>query len=282
MRIRATVAAVTGALALASLAVPAAQASDKPAASALSTFAAKAGADEVVGDTKITKVVVNGGKDIVLGTTATKTVSLSVTATDPSGIEDVFAILWHGTDLESPDGVDGGVVPNEDTATCTVSATDPAVSTCKLTFTFDPAMDLYKNELAGTWKVAVGALAKDEDGVVKDAAATTKVKRNARLVTFNASPEPVKKGKPITVTGKLERANWATGKYAGYTSQSVQLQFRKKGTSTYKTVKTVKSSSTGALKTTVTASTDGYWRYNFVGTSTTGTAVSTSDFVDVK
>ncbi|MFE2539240.1 DUF5707 domain-containing protein [Actinacidiphila glaucinigra] len=281
MRIRATVAAVSGALALASLAVPAAQASGKPGTADLRTFAAKAAADEVVGDTRITKVVVNGGNEIVLGTTATKTVTLAVTATDPSGIEDVFAVLWHGTDLESPEGVDGGVVQNEDRAKCTVSSTAPAVSTCKLTFTFDPAADLYKNELAGTWKVAVGALAKDEDGVVKEAVTTTKVKRNAKL-TVNASPEPVKKGKTITVTGKLTRANWATSKYAGYTSQSVQLQFRKKGTSTYKTVKTVKSSSTGALKTTVKASTDGYWRYNFVGTPTTGKVVTAADFVDVK
>ncbi|WP_406265927.1 calcium-binding protein [Actinacidiphila glaucinigra] len=281
MRIRAIVAAVSGALALASLAVPAAQASDKPGASDLRTFAAKAAADEVVGDTRITKVVVNGGNEIVLGTTATKTVTVAVTATDPSGIDDVFAVLWHGTDLEAPGTVDGGVVQNEDRAKCSVSSTSPAVSTCKLTFTFDPVVDLWKNELAGTWKVAVGALAKDEDGVLENAVTTTKVKRNAR-VTVNASPEPVKKGKTITVTGKLTRANWATSKYAGYTSQSVQLQFRKKGTSTYKTVKTVKSSSTGALKTTVKASTDGYWRYNFVGTSTTGKAVSTADFVDVK
>ncbi|WP_327180293.1 hypothetical protein OG599_14350 [Streptomyces sp. NBC_01335] len=40
--------------------------------------------------------------------------------------------------------------------------------------------------------------------------------------------------------------------------------------------------STGALKTTVTASADGYWRWTFGGTPTTGTATATGDYVDVR
>lgn len=99
---------------------------------------------------------------------------------------------------------------------------------------------------------------------------------------MNASPEPVAKGKTITVSGKLTRASWDDRKYHGYTKQPVKLQFRKAGTSTYSTVKTVYTNSYGNLKTTVTASTDGYWRYYFPGTSTTALAKSTSDFVDVK
>ncbi|MFE4952783.1 calcium-binding protein, partial [Streptomyces sp. NPDC056653] len=47
-------------------------------------------------------------------------------------------------------------------------------------------------------------------------------------------------------------------------------------------VKTIKSSSTGALKTTVTASVDGYWRYSFAGTSPTPAVTTTSDYVDVQ
>ncbi|WP_323180883.1 hypothetical protein [Streptomyces sp. NBC_01142] len=101
-------------------------------------------------------------------------------------------------------------------------------------------------------------------------------------VSVNASPEPVTKGKTITVTGSLTRADWVKHTYTGYAGQSVKLQFRKAGSSAYATVKTVNSSSTGALKTTVTASVDGYWRYTFGGTSTTGTATATGDFVDVR
>ncbi|MFE0627132.1 DUF5707 domain-containing protein [Streptomyces sp. NPDC058864] len=278
MRIRATVAAVSGALALASLAVPAAQAADGPdTTTSLRTFAAKA-AGEVVGDTKITKVVVNGGKDIVLGTGAKKTVSVAVTATDPSGIDGGAVFLWHGSAFTGS-GIDGGLFPASDYAACTV--VNATTSTCKVSITIDPKADLYKNALAGTWKVYAVVGGKDGDYVEKEAAGTTKIKRNTEL-TVNAAPEPVKKGKTITVTGKLTRANWETHKYAGYTGQSVQLQFRKKGTTAYKTVKTVKSSSTGALKTTVKASVDGYWRYNFVTTSVSGAVASTADFVDVK
>ncbi len=90
------------------------------------------------------------------------------------------------------------------------------------------------------------------------------------------------KGKTLTVTGKLSRANWEDHRYHGYTSQPVKLQFRKAGTSTYTTAKTVHSDSAGNLKTTTTALYDGYWRFSFAGTSTTPAVSATGDYVDVK
>ncbi|GAA2950943.1 DUF5707 domain-containing protein [Streptomyces enissocaesilis] len=276
MRIRATVAAVSGALALSAFAAPAAQAEDAPKPDSLSAFAGQAPADEIVGDTKITNVVVNGGKAIVLGTTAAKTYTVSVTATDPSGIEDAYVDLWHGASAEE---ADNWLLPNEEAATCTASSA--TTSTCKLTITVDPQIDLYENSFAGTWKVTAAALGKDGDMIWKDAYKTHQVQRYAKL-TVNASPEPVVKGKTITVTGKLSRANWETSAYAGYTKQPVKLQFRKAGTSTYTTVKTVTSSSTGDLKTTVTAASDGYWRYSFAGTSTTPAISAGGDYLDVR
>jgi hypothetical protein len=62
----------------------------------------------------------------------------------------------------------------------------------------------------------------------------------------------------------------------------VKLQFKKKGSTTWSTLKTIKTSSTGALKTTVKASADGYFRYTFAGNSTTAAVTSASDFIDVK
>ncbi|NUT26154.1 MAG: calcium-binding protein, partial [Streptomyces sp.] len=38
----------------------------------------------------------------------------------------------------------------------------------------------------------------------------------------------------------------------------------------------------GDLKTTVTASVDGYFRYSFAGTSTTPAVNATGDFIDVQ
>jgi hypothetical protein len=259
MRIRATVAAVSGALALSALAVPAAH------------------ADDSVGDTKISNVVVNSGKSVVVGATAAKKVTVTFTVTDNSGVAWAQAILFHGPSVEKSDT--GAIADGKDgEATCTkVNATK---STCKSTFTLEPSYNLV-NASAGTWKVWALAAAKDDDFAQKDNAKSFQVQRASKL-TVNASPEPVKKGKTITVTGKLSRANWETGKYAGYTGQSVKLQFRKKSSSTYTTVKTIKTNSKGELRTTVKASADGYYRYSFAGTSTTPAVNAAGDFVDVK
>ncbi|MFD3474345.1 DUF5707 domain-containing protein [Streptomyces sp. NPDC058695] len=298
MRIRATVAASLGALALTAIAVPAAQAADhsgvRGAASQATTFAAQAtsqtakatafsaasASDDQLGDTAISNVVVNGGKDVVLGTTATKTITVTFTATDDSGIDTStgYAVLYHGTDM---DNSDAGAVPSQqvgDETNC--KTTGATTATCTMTVTIDPRANL-ANYAAGSWKTWAIAGGTDGDYSQKENARTFSVKRYSKLTT-NASPEPVTKGKTITVTGSLTRANWDTSKYMGYTKQPVKLQFKKKGAASYTTVKTVTSSSTGGLKTTVTAASDGYWRYSFAGTSTTPSVTSTSDFVDVR
>ncbi|MBW8820923.1 MAG: hypothetical protein JF598_22615, partial [Streptomyces sp.] len=107
------------------------------------------------------------------------------------------------------------------------------------------------------------------------------VKRAAKL-TADAAPEPVKKGGTITVSGKLTRANWETSRYSGYASQKATLQFRAKSSSSYTTVKTVTSGTGGALRTTTKATKDGYYRYVFAGTATTGSATAPGDFIDVR
>ncbi|MFE2426295.1 DUF5707 domain-containing protein [Streptomyces sp. NPDC059373] len=261
MRARATVAIVSGALALSAFAVPAAH------------------ADDSKGDTEITKVVVNGGKPVVVGTTVKKVFTVSVTATDNSGIGDFSVFVYHGASLDDVDGIAG---PAEDNGSCTASSATTATCTTKITL--DPresAGDIVANTAAGTWKVWAAVDAKDGDGIQKDNAGTFKLQRQSHL-TVNAAPEPVKKGRTITVTGALTRANWSPNKYAGYTSQPVKLQFRKKGSSTYTTVKTVTSGAKGALKTTVKASVDGFWRWSFAGTATTSALTTAGDFVDVQ
>ncbi|NEE58470.1 calcium-binding protein, partial [Streptomyces sp. SID8455] len=119
------------------------------------------------------------------------------------------------------------------------------------------------------------------DESVDETAAPVRLQRFSKL-TVNASPEPVRKGRTLTVTGKLTRADWETFTYRGYSKQPVRLQFRKKGATNYTTVRTVTSSSTGTLKTTVKAAADGYWRYSFAGTSTTPAVSAAGDYVDVK
>ncbi|MCX5311779.1 calcium-binding protein [Streptomyces sp. NBC_00154] len=242
-------------------------------ATAIGATAAQA-EDGGEGNITIDKVVVNGGKPVVVGTTKVVSAKVSVTASDDSGIAETTYISAFGPK------------PNfaqvwDDEITCVkASAT---TSTCTGTLTFDPqaSTGFVGNSAAATWNLGTLVSANDYDYIHRDAATTFKVQRYSRLTT-NAAPEPVKKGKTITVTGLLSRANWDTNKYMGYTQQKVTLQYRKKTSSTYTDVKTVTSSSTGSLKTTVTASADGYFRYKFAGTSTTPAVTSTSDFVDVQ
>ncbi|MEU8929903.1 calcium-binding protein [Streptomyces sp. NPDC048409] len=243
-----------------------------PCAVALSALTAPAAqAVSGNGDLKITKVSFNGGKSVVVGTTEKKTFILAITATDSSGINAAYSDIWS-------------------TATATgfgyhanlgCKAVNATTATCSMSYVMDPGYYGLENAQAGAWKAYLDISSKDHDAITQNWPNKFYVKRYAKL-TADASPEPVRKGATLAVTGKLSRANWDDNAYHGYAGQSVKLQFRKAGTSTYTTVKTVTSSSTGALRTTVAASADGYWRYAFAGTTTTASATAAGDYVDTK
>lgn len=227
-------------------------------------------------DIKIQNVTVNGGKDIVVGTT-TKTISVSITASAPSGIKNVSLVLFHGTHLNTSP-YNGVLNPTTNQADCRV--VNAATSTCKETVSGNPV--LLTNATAGTWKVYVVAYAKNGEYAYSDPFSSVRILRNSRL-TVKPSPKPVRKGKTVTVTGELTRASWWDDlEYHGYTGRPVKLQFRKRGTSTYTTVRTTYSDSHGNLKSTAKATVDGYWRYYFAGTSTTPAVKAAGDYVDVR
>ncbi|MFE8991891.1 hypothetical protein ACFYMI_29515 [Streptomyces collinus] len=284
MHIRATVAAVSGALALSALVVPAAQAADAPSGKqAFSSATADAGAatTESTLDVTFSNMKVNSGKNIVVGTTNVVSVPVTYTVTHAADLDtgsDNFAtgpLIYHGSSLDTADNV----LISDDPATCTAASS--TVLNCKGVINIRPADGDLFNSDAGTW--GAGALAVTSDGAEKSQGGlgTTKVQRYSKL-TVNAGPEPVYKGKTITSTGKLSRANWEDNAYHGYTNQPVKLQFRKAGTSTYTTLKTVYSDQYGNLKATATAAYDGYWRFSFAGTTTTPAVNATGDYVDVK
>ncbi|MFI8007044.1 hypothetical protein [Streptomyces sp. NPDC086010] len=232
--------------------------------------------DETVGSTRISKVVINGGKAVELTDQPLQEFKATFTATDPAGIASGDMYLYHGS-YDAPDGVLYGTWP----ATCTKAGT--TTSSCETHFAYiSPRWTIGLNALAGTWKLAAWAESANGKSLTDlHTAASVNVQRDSAL-TANAAPEPVTKGKTITVTGKLSRINWETGGYHGYSAQPVRLQFRKNGTTTYTTVKTVNTDGVGGLKTTVKASVDGYWRYSFAGTTTTPPATATGDFIDVR
>ncbi|MGW0187102.1 hypothetical protein ACWDV7_15260 [Streptomyces sp. NPDC003362] len=308
MRMRTTVAAVSGALVLAAAVAPAAHATGgadraervatalaaheaASAQSAKTPFTALDG-DPYALDLTFSGVKINSGKPIKVGTTNKVTVPVTFKVTHSADIDvnaadfemDVF--IYRGS-LDNP----VNVLIGDDYPVCT--ETSATTDSCKGTVDIYPAYGDLINADATSWK-AVGFAIDWNDQINEeepdwskvgyteaDNLATTRLQRYSKL-TVNASPEPVKKGATLTVTGKLSRANWEDNKYHGYTNQSVKLQFRKNGTSTYTDVKTIKSNSTGDLKTTVTASVDGYYRYSFAGTTTTPAVSAAGDFVDVK
>ncbi|MFG2128883.1 hypothetical protein ACGFNV_13940 [Streptomyces sp. NPDC048751] len=283
MRIRATVAAVSGALALSALVVPAAQAADAPSGKAAFSAATADGpaTSTATLDVTFSNMKVNNGKNIVVGTATVINVPVTYTLTHPSGMdvsEDNFAsgpLIYHGTSVTRPDNE----ILSDDPATCTVTST--TTLSCKGTITIRPADGDLFNSDAGTWNAGGLAVTQNGDTKTQGGLGTTKVQRYSKL-TANAGPEPVVKGRTITTTGKLSRANWEDNKYHGYTGQPVKLQFRKAGTSTYTTIKTVYTDSYGNLKATATAQYDGYWRFSFAGTTTTPAVSAAGDYVDVQ
>ncbi|MBL1081887.1 hypothetical protein JK359_07805 [Streptomyces actinomycinicus] len=295
MRLRATVAAVSGALALSALALPAAHAAD--GGSSYRAHVAEVVAQHTSGKAGFTATAAPIGdldvsfsdfkitKAIKVGTTSKVTTWVTYKLThaadiDVTGDSVLTGPLIYRGSAEQPENVQGGQNP----ATCVdVTAT---TATCKGPIDINPretdAEVKLRNTQAGTWHG--GGLAMDfenDKSAVQFGLGSTLVQRNSTL-TVNASPEPVTKGKTLTVTGKLSRANWEDHKYHGYTGQSVKLQFRKKGSSTYTTLKTLRTDSTGNLKTTAKATADGYYRFSFAGTTTTPAVSAAGDFVDVK
>ncbi|MFM9699188.1 hypothetical protein [Streptomyces europaeiscabiei] len=259
-----------------------------------SAFGAATTADATVGDLDVSfsAMKVNGGKPIVVGAKKHRSVSVTYKLTHGADVDITAKDFAHGPFLylkSMPTSVvdvfEDPVLFGDKAASCT--ATSATTATCKALIDIRPEDGGLANSYAKTWKVGGLAFKGDEvNGLLGETwqgkLGTAKLQRETKLAGANATPEPVRKGKTLTVTSKLTRANWDTNKTPAYGGQSVKLQFKKKGTSTYKDVKTVKSSSTGALKTTVKASADGSYRYVFAGSAGTAAVTSAADAVDVK
>jgi hypothetical protein len=232
---------------------------------------ADAASDTSLSGPVVTGSVINSGHDVIVGISRNVVFPVTVIGSDDSGLSFV------DVDLKGPHG--GFYTTDAFCETATACTTVFTVNAHPAPGSDDP-VDL-ANANAGTWSVDALVDANDGDSTFSPGAGSFALKRAAQL-TVNAAPEPVAKGARITVTGKLVRANWDSYRYAGYAGRAVKLQFRPKGSSTYTTVATVNTSSTGTLRTTVKAVKDGYWRWNFTGSSTTGPAKAAGDYVDVR
>ncbi|MFI1530289.1 HtaA domain-containing protein [Streptomyces griseus] len=114
------------------------------------------------------------------------------------------------------------------------------------------------------------------------AAALTVSAVPARIVSFNASPEPVGKGSKLKVVGTLQTVGATDNVWRPLAKTPVVIEFRAKGGKTWSRATTVSTSGKGIASASVTAVKDGTWRARYAGTADRAAAVSTFDNVDVK
>ncbi|MEU1615980.1 hypothetical protein ABZ479_01620 [Streptomyces sp. NPDC005722] len=262
MRHRALTAAAAGAAAMVVLTAPAAHAEGR-------------------GDIRVIKTVVDHGTNVIVGTKKVIEFPIALTIRDNSGVKRISDISafsrahadgpvdWTGTRCEKK------------TATTSVCTATMKIhpDTIRSYGAGNPGWNA--NRVAGVWEVSATVKANDGDYWISDDIARFKVKR-ASVLTTDAGPEPVAKGRTLTVKGKLTRASWQSLKYGGYAGQPVKLQFKKAGSTKWSTVKTATTSSTGGLSTKVTATAAGSWRWFFPGTTTTAQVTSAADAVALK
>jgi len=135
----------------------------------------------------------------------------------------------------------------------------------------------WRAEYAGTRGVR-GSVS-GADWVQVDQPAPAPEKADSRLIKFNAYPEPVKRGKYVKVTGKLQIDD--EGTWEGYRGK-VALYFKRAGSHKWQYVKTTWSNSSGGLYTKVKAFNSGRWRFVFAGDDDAYGDTSGSDYVRVK
>ena len=98
----------------------------------------------------------------------------------------------------------------------------------------------------------------------------------------DATPEPVTKGKNLTVKAQMTVASWETNKNVPLVGHQVLLQYRKGTSGPFETLKKIKTDRNGWATATVKATADGAYRYDLRGHEAHQPAAGWTDFVDVK
>lgn len=101
-----------------------------------------------------------------------------------------------------------------------------------------------------------------------------------RVTGFNASPEPVSKGRTITVTGILQSAKGST--WTALPGQRVSIRFRAAGSTTGTWMTSVTTGRDGRFTATSTAKQDGTWYATYTATSAYLDTTGPGDYVDVR
>ncbi|RMI41912.1 hypothetical protein EBO15_21620 [Actinomadura harenae] len=104
-------------------------------------------------------------------------------------------------------------------------------------------------------------------------------KYKTAITSFDASPEPVKKGRTLTVKGKITKF---TGAWQPAAGAALTIYFKPKGSTKWKAMGTTKSDRNGRFTKAFKASADGTWAAAYAGSSTYLGIWSAGDYVDVR
>ncbi|GAA2250969.1 hypothetical protein GCM10010232_43640 [Streptomyces amakusaensis] len=129
----------------------------------------------------------------------------------------------------------------------------------------------------GDWRARYAGTA--ERGFANSGSDYVDVKLRTEVKDFNAKPEPVRKGRPITVVGTLRTLD---GKWSNTSGQNVTIMFKADGAKSWSKQGTARTNSKGAFSKAFTAKKDGSWKAVFDATSTRLGTSSGSDRVDVR
>lgn len=101
-----------------------------------------------------------------------------------------------------------------------------------------------------------------------------------RITGFNASPEPVRKGRTLTVTGIPQRAKGSS--WTGLSGQHVTIRFRAAGSATSTRVATVTTGKDGRFSVPFTAERDGAWYAVYTAAGGYLDTAPAGDYADVR
>ncbi|WP_230884539.1 lysozyme [Planomonospora sp. ID82291] len=111
------------------------------------------------------------------------------------------------------------------------------------------------------------------------APARTAARAATRVSSLNAGPEPVRKGRRLTVSGTLRLSAGTRRAVAG---QRVLIRFRPRGSAVWRTAGTAVTAADGTFRRTFRAAGDGHWQAAYSGDALRLASRSGSDYVDVR
>lgn len=102
------------------------------------------------------------------------------------------------------------------------------------------------------------------------------------IKSYNAAPEPIRKGRTLSVSGRLLRVNNLGTGYTSYSGKKIEVFFLAKGAKSWTYMGATKTAKDGRFRKAFTAKRDGVWRAYFPGTSNFDRQKSWDDFIDVR